>query len=77
MEEHASAWVLRLDRGGWWCGRGHGIADHPLDAAAFDSPAACRAAMAEVGWVPTGPGWIEPLRWALQRNAPTQLVLVL
>lgn len=75
--ESGGCWVLRLDGGGWWSGQGRGAEPHPMDAAVFDSPADCRAAMAAVGWGPTGPGWIEPLRLALARSAPVHLGLAL
>lgn len=72
-----AAWVLRLDDGGWWSGRGRLPEEHPLDAAWFADPAQARAAMAAAGWAPCGPGWIEPLRVALARAEPVQLALLL
>lgn len=73
-----SEWVLRLDSGGWWSGKGQEATEHPLDAASFADPASCRAAMVAAGWRTDGarPGWIEPLRAALARTAPVQLDLL-
>lgn len=77
MSEMPSSWVLRLNDGGWWTGTGHDATTDPSDAAWFDHPAAVREAMTAVGWTPCTPGWIEPLRVALNRATPAQLALAL
>lgn len=74
-----SEWVLRLDTddgtASWWCGPGRLASPLLCDALVFETPDDVRAAMASVGWAPTRPGWITPMRLAIERAKSSQLVL--
>lgn len=74
-----SEWVLRLDSSDdialWWCGPGRLASPLLDDALRFETPDDVRAAMAAVGWAPTRPGWITPMRLAVERAKRSQLAL--